>query len=256
MPWGRERGTQLGGSTVRTVFGPDKVSMPRWARIAVVTYLSLTAAIVGAVLFTTALALEVDSRFQEGLTHAVVLLTLPVSVAYLVLGLFDSAGPSSGWFRVGGLGLMEFAFYLGFLLLAVVNAAVFRWVVLIGWRGIRVSAAPVNGSSPDGPGLRTHGVNRSVRNLFWTVPLAFVLSLPQWLVAGFAWCGISGCSGGGFGVATGTEWLAISLSIVNGIILAMAVFLVPWLYPTGKRAFVAVIAGTLFGLVGAAVTHG
>jgi hypothetical protein len=106
------------------------------------------------------------------------------------------------------------------------------------------------------PGPREYGINSTVWSLLWAVPLAFMLSLPQWFVAAFAWCGISGCSGGGFGVATGTEWLAVTLSALNGVIFAAAVFAVPWLYPTRKRALVALIAGALFGLLGAAVTHG
>jgi hypothetical protein len=57
-------------------------------------------------------------------------------------------------------------------------------------------------------------------------------------------------------VATGSEWIAVILSAVNGVIMAVAVFAVRWLYPTGKRALIALVAGTLFGLLGAAVTHG
>jgi hypothetical protein len=57
-------------------------------------------------------------------------------------------------------------------------------------------------------------------------------------------------------VAAGTEWVAVILSVVNGVIMAVAVFAVRWLYPTRKRALIALAAGTLFGLVGAAVTHG
>lgn len=106
------------------------------------------------------------------------------------------------------------------------------------------------------PDPREYGINSKVRSLLWTVPLAFMLSLPSWFVAAFAWCGISGCSGGGFGVSTGTQWLAITLSVLNGVICAVAVFTVPWLYPTRRRALVALIAGALFGLVGAAITHG
>ncbi|QOD05968.1 hypothetical protein [Pseudarthrobacter sp. BIM B-2242] len=106
------------------------------------------------------------------------------------------------------------------------------------------------------PDPREYSINSKVRNLLWTVPLAFMLSLPSWFVAAFAWCGISGCSGGGFGVATGAQWLAITLSVLNGVIFAVAVFAVPWLYPTRRRALVALIAGALFGLLGAAITHG
>lgn len=71
-----------------------------------------------------------------------------------------------------------------------------------------------------------------------------------------AWCGISGCSGGGFGVATGSERLAVTMTVVNGLILAEAVFAVPWLYPRGRRALIALAAGALFDLVGVAVTRG
>lgn len=104
--------------------------------------------------------------------------------------------------------------------------------------------------------MTLRGVTPDVRKLRWTVPLAVLLSLPQWMVAGFAWCGISGCSGGGFGVVNGTEWVAVILSAVNGVILAVVVFAVRWLYPTRKRALISVAAGTLFGLIGAAFTHG
>ncbi|KRE71602.1 hypothetical protein ASG77_11275 [Arthrobacter sp. Soil762] len=108
----------------------------------------------------------------------------------------------------------------------------------------------------DSSGPPSPGVTRYVRHLRWTVPLAVLLSLPQWFVAGFAWCGISGCSGGGFGVYNGAERLAVTMTVVNGFILAGAAFAVPRLYPTGKRALIALAAGTLFGLLGAAVTHG
>ena len=57
-------------------------------------------------------------------------------------------------------------------------------------------------------------------------------------------------------MATGSEWIAVTLSVVNGVILAVAVFAVRWLYPTRKRALVALAAGALFGLLGAAITHG
>lgn len=45
------------------------------------------------------------------------------------------------------------------------------------------------------------------------------------------------------------------MSVVNGLILVLAVFAVRWLYPTRKRALIALADGTLFGLLGAAVTH-
>ncbi|MBT2596198.1 hypothetical protein [Arthrobacter sp. ISL-72] len=238
-------------------FRPIERALPRWARAAVVVYLSVTVAVVVTVLLTRGLELDLDARFKEGLLLAMVVLTLPVSAAYFVIGTFSSGRPPSpGEIGLGRLSLIAVLYHLGFLLLAAVNAGVFRWIVLSARRHAPVPAAGIPDARPEYPRVQLRGVTPDARKLLWTVPLAVLLSLPQWMVAGFAWCGISGCSGGGFGVATGTEWLAVILSVVNGVILAIAVFAVRWLYPTRKRALVALAAGTLFGLLGAAVTHG
>lgn len=226
---------------------PNGRALPRWARTAVVIYLSVTFAVVVAALLGRVLALGLDPGFKEGLLLALVVLTLPVSFAYFVVGTFGSGG---------GLGLTTVLYYLGYVLLAAVNARVFRWIVLSVRRRALVRAGSASGASSENPRLTLRGITPDVTKLWWAVPLAVLLSLPQWVVASFAWCGISGCSGGGFGVATGSEWIAVTLSIVNGVILAAAVFAVRWLYPTRKRALVALAAGTLFGLLGAAVTHG
>jgi hypothetical protein len=200
--------------------------------------------------------MDLDTGSKEGLLLAMVVLTLPVSAAYFVIGTFNSdRPPSPDEMSVSGLSLSAILYYSGYLLLAAVNAGVFRRIVLGTRKRTPVPAAGTPGASPQYPRVTIRGVTPDVRKLLWTVPLAVLLSLPQWMVAGFAWCGISGCSGGGFGVVTGTEWVAVILSVVNGVILAVAVFAVRWLYPTRKRALVALAAG-LFGLVGAAVTHG
>ncbi|MGY4542762.1 hypothetical protein ACVWY0_002687 [Arthrobacter sp. UYNi723] len=235
---------------MRTGSRPDKRTLPRWARIAVVVYLSVTVAAVGASLLTNSFEMGLNAAFRDGLRLAVIVLTLPVSAAYFAVGfLLDSSGPPSS----GGLRPTAVLFYLGFLALAVVNAALFRWMVLSIRKPVP-AARPL--AMPQVPVVTFHGVTRYVRHLRWTVPLAVLLSLPQWFVAGFAWCGISGCSGGGFGVYTGAEWLAVTMAVVNGFIFAVAVFAVRWLYPTGRRALIALAAGALFGLLGAAVTHG
>ncbi|MET3164047.1 UNVERIFIED_ORG: hypothetical protein ABIB19_002469 [Arthrobacter sp. UYEF10] len=217
-------------------------------------YLSVPVAIVGVALVTGSLDLDLDGTAREWLMRFLVILTLPVSAAYFAVGfLFDSSGPPAS----GGLRPTAVFYYLGHLALAVVNAALFRWMVLSIRRPVPAAATAAAPSAvPQVPVVTFHGVTRNVRNLWWTVPLAVLLSLPQWLVAGLAWCGISGCSGGGFGVSAGTEWLAVTMSVVNGLILALAVFAVRWLYPTRRRALIALAAGSLFGLLGAAVTHG
>ncbi|MBE4717347.1 hypothetical protein DAD99_04070 [Pseudarthrobacter sp. AB1] len=214
----------------------------------------MTVAIIGVALVTGSLDLALDETVREWLMRSLVVLALPVSTAYFAVGfLFDSSGPPAS----GGLRPTAVLYYLGHLALAVVNAAIFRWMVLSIRRPVPAAATAVAPSAvPQVPVVTFHGVTRNVRNLWWTVPLAVLLSLPQWFVAGSAWCGISGCSGGGFGVSTGAEWLAVTMTVVNGFIFAVAVFAVRWLYPTGRRALIALATGALFGLLGAAVTHG
>ncbi|MDQ0665452.1 hypothetical protein QFZ35_003950 [Arthrobacter ulcerisalmonis] len=235
------RGSVVGGRSE-----PNEWAQPRWARIAVVAYLSVTFAVVVTSLLTGIVDMGLDARFKDGLLLAMVVLTLPVSAAYFVIGTFGTAGGPSP---------TTVLYYLGYILLAVVNAGVFRWVVRSARRRAPVPAR-MPGTPPSIPAMRLRGVTPDARKLWWSVPLAVLLSLPQWMVASFAWCGISGCSGGGFGVATGSEWIAVILSAVNGVILAVAVLAVRWLYPTRNRAVIALAAGTFFGLVGAAVTHG
>jgi hypothetical protein len=250
---------------VRRESGPGKRSLPRWASAAVVIYLAVTAAVVAVALLNSAFRLGLDSLW---LLRALMLLTLPVSAAYSVVGILLDL-PRPPWpreFGFGGLRPTALLFYLGYPALAVVNAAVFRWIVLSTRKGRPVQAAPVQAAAMAGPATppesaagqaaRPRGVNGNAKQLWWAVPLAVGLSLPQWLVASFMWCGVSGCSGGGFGVSTGSEWVAVILSVVNGLVFAVAVFAVRWLYPARKRALIAVAAGTLFGLLGAAVTHG
>jgi hypothetical protein len=240
---------------VRTGPRSDKRRLPSWAAVAIVAYLAVVAALIAVVLLTKAFGMDLGSGFRDNLLLAVVVLTLPVSAAYTVLGMFDSSrAPLPGEITFGVF--VRFFYYLGYLLLAAINAAAFRWLVLTTRKDRPVQVGATPGALSQDSGVRMQGMNQNRRHLWWTVPLAVLLSLPQWLVAGFAWCGISGCSGGGFGVATGTEWVAVSLSCVNGLIFAVAVFAVPWLHPTRKRAVIAITAGALFGLIGAAVTHG
>ncbi|MEV7132592.1 hypothetical protein AB0N24_06840 [Arthrobacter sp. NPDC093128] len=226
---------------------PNARALPRWAGAAVVVYLSVTFAVVVSALVSRGFLLDLDAGFKEGLLLAMLVLTLPVSAAYFVIGSFGSGAV---------LSLTVVLYYFGYLLLAVVNAGVFRSIVLSSRRVTPVRVAGMPGASAQYPRETLRGVTPDVRKLWWAVPLAVLLSLPQWMVAGFFWCGVSGCSGGGFGVATGTEWVAVILSVVNGLILAVAMFAVRWLYPNRKRALIALAAGTLFGLVGAAITDG
>jgi hypothetical protein len=96
-------------------------------------------------------------------------------------------------------------------------------------------------------------------HLLWTVPLALVLSYPLWVLAAFTWCGISGCSGGGFGVDTGSAGIAIKCTILAGVLMAVAIAAVPWSRPWPRflviRLIIAVGIGTAYAIAGAILTH-
>ena len=78
------------GSVVSSGSRPKERALPRWARAAVVVYLSVTVAAVVAALLTNGLGLDLDARTKEGLLLAMVFLTLPVSAAYFIIGMFSS----------------------------------------------------------------------------------------------------------------------------------------------------------------------
>lgn len=65
-------------------------------------------------------------------------------------------------------------------------------------------------------------------HLLWTLPLAFVVQLPFLWAAAFSMCGVSGCSGGGFGVTDVARGSVLPLLAVAGFVLAIPVMLTPW----------------------------
>ena len=93
-------------------------------------------------------------------------------------------------------------------------------------------------------------------HLLWAIPLAVLLSLPLAAIAGISWCGISGCSSGGWGISTDSVGLAIAVCIGAATIMAVALAADPWMKPHGLRVIIAIILGALWGLLIAVVTHG
>jgi hypothetical protein len=93
------------------------------------------------------------------------------------------------------------------------------------------------------------GVNRRALHLLWTIPLAALVSLPLVFLASISLCGISGCTGGGFGVDTDYEsqtWVFVG---VVGVMFFLAVYLPRWLYPVRLRTIVAAVVAV--GISGA-----
>ena len=74
--------------------------------------------------------------------------------------------------------------------------------------------------------------------LWWALPLACVVALPLWWAAGFSMCGISGCSGGGFGVSDIGRGSVLPILAVSGAALALPVVLTHWHPRRGVRVAV------------------
>jgi len=91
-------------------------------------------------------------------------------------------------------------------------------------------------------------------HLIWTIPVAALLSIPPLVLIQLGWCGVSGCSGGGFGLTSGIEWGVVLLG-AGAIALAwlLAVLLPPWLRPGGVRAGIAVAVALVAALALTAV---
>jgi hypothetical protein len=93
------------------------------------------------------------------------------------------------------------------------------------------------------------------KHLWWTVPVAIVLGLPLWAWAGLSWCGISGCSGGGFGVDSRYVGTAVACTISAGVLMFVAIAAVPWFRPLVGRLFIALGIGAAYAVLGAVITH-
>lgn len=94
---------------------------------------------------------------------------------------------------------------------------------------------------------------RYALHLLWTVPLAGALGLLPLFFGGIALCGVSGCGGGGFGPAYGPDWEWIVPWCIVGLLLGLAVALVPWAR-LAARLGVGIVVALL--VAGALVAYG
>ena len=118
--------------------------LPSWAVAAMGAYLAAVAGLVGALAVMRAFGLGAGTGASEALILVIVVLTLPLSTAYYLVGaLGSSQGSGPGEFAVGALSVSAALYYLGFFLLAAINAAVFRWII----RGTRRRKATAQSDS-------------------------------------------------------------------------------------------------------------
>ncbi|GAB3705129.1 hypothetical protein [Mariniluteicoccus flavus] len=99
-------------------------------------------------------------------------------------------------------------------------------------------------SSSQGRPSRTGPVQQPER-LWWlllTVPLAALASAVPLFMSWINLCGISGCSGGGYGVSYGPEPISWLLNALIGVFFGLAVGLLPWGRPRPRLIAGAVIA--------------
>lgn len=85
--------------------------------------------------------------------------------------------------------------------------------------------------------------DRRVLLLLWVLPLAVAVAGAVTLLAAVAWCGTSGCAGGGFGSDASTRWAGWALLLVAGAVVAVPIAVVPW----ARRREVRVVAGVVVG---------
>ena len=78
-------------------------------------------------------------------------------------------------------------------------------------------------------------------HLLWALPVALVVAVAVTVVAGFAACGVSGCSGGGFGPGGDRPLLATLLFLVAGAVLATPLLVVGWVRRRSVRLGVAAV---------------
>jgi hypothetical protein len=90
-------------------------------------------------------------------------------------------------------------------------------------------------------------VDRRALHLLWTIPLACLVSVPLFLIANLALCGLYGCSGSGWGVATEFQFQTWVLCAIIGLLFVGAVGIPPWLRPRAARIIVAVLMGATVG---------
>ncbi|MEO6533072.1 MAG: hypothetical protein ABIO06_05810 [Pseudolysinimonas sp.] len=89
--------------------------------------------------------------------------------------------------------------------------------------------------------------SRAALHLLWTIPLATALSSVFFVAGAFMLCGVSGCSGGGFGPSY--QYLADSwiCCVVIAVLYFVSLVFVPWIRPLQRRLLASAAIGLVIG---------
>ena len=102
--------------------------------------------------------------------------------------------------------------------------------------------------SPTPPPREPDPLSRGYKHLLWlplTLSIAAALSWVPFVFSAINLCGVSGCSGGGYGVSYGPLGISIALNLLIGLFFFLAAAAPPW-GPVRRRI-------TLSGLLGLGV---
>jgi len=86
-------------------------------------------------------------------------------------------------------------------------------------------------------------------HLLWTIPLAVAASALPFIYGAINICGVSGCTGGGFGVSYGPEAANWACAIVIALLVSVAIGAIPWATPHRVHLATGAIVGFVVGAV-------
>ena len=98
----------------------------------------------------------------------------------------------------------------------------------------------------------TAPIERTWLHLLWALPIPLVVSSVLLISALWDFCGINGCTGGGFGISRDIGGTIGNLAPIP-FLIGLPIFLVPWSPKRGVRAGVALVIGVAFAGLGFAI---
>lgn len=86
-------------------------------------------------------------------------------------------------------------------------------------------------------------------HFLWASPLAFFCGLYVFVLAAISVCGVSGCSGGGYGVSRGDPVETALLVTVGAVVMTLPIGAIPWHTKFAVRVTTMLAIAALLGIV-------